>query len=92
MICFNKNSPHPEDDGEFYKKLQQALDEIYFDQKLEEAELNIAENSEIIEDGNISNLIEVVYDKFYNENSQCLGIVIEKNKNGSLKIIIDEIE
>jgi len=92
MICFNKNNPPPEDDAQFYKKLQQALNEIYFDQKLEEAELNITENSEIIEDGNISNLIEVVYNKFYNEDSQCLGIVIEKNKNGSLKIIIDEIE
>jgi hypothetical protein len=97
MICINRNNPPSEDNNEdaAWKKLQSTLDKIY--EGLEDdylgLDLNINNpNTHEINQGSISDLVEIVYNKIYNEGFQCLGIIVEKNPNESLKIVVDEVQ
>jgi hypothetical protein len=97
MICINRNDPPSEDGNEdaAWKKLQNILDKIYEGLKDDDLglDLNInTPNTHEIDQGSISDLIEIVYNKIYNEGFQCLGIIVEKNQNESLKIVVDEVQ
>ncbi|NDG53548.1 MAG: hypothetical protein EBY39_11085 [Flavobacteriia bacterium] len=97
MICINRNNPPPEDSNEdaTWKKLQHILNKIYegFEDDDLDLDLNInTPNTHEINQGSISDLVEIVYNKIYNEGFQCLGIMVEKNPNESLKIVVDEVQ
>lgn len=96
MISINRNDPpffdNPDDDLEedLVKDLTKQLkDEIDL---LSMLSLNNDPNQIVIKEGNTKDLIDIVYKKLYVENNQTLNIIVGKNDNNSLGIILDVIE
>tara|TARA_A200000159_G_C7241115_1_gene304588 strand:- start:20 stop:298 length:279 start_codon:yes stop_codon:yes gene_type:complete len=92
MISINRNDPpffdEDEDDlvQDLAKKLKNEID------LLDLLNLNDDPSQVIIKEGNTKDLIDIVYKKLYDENNQTLNIIVGKNDNNSLGIILDVIE
>jgi hypothetical protein len=92
MISINRNDPPFFDEGEddlvqdLAKKLKNEID------LLDLLNLNGDPSQVIIKEGNTKDLIDIVYKKLYDEKNQTLNIIVGKNDNNSLGIILDVIE
>jgi hypothetical protein len=92
MISINRNDPpsYGEPDNQSLQNLVNKLqDEIDL---LDTLSLNNDPNQSIIKECNIKDLLDIVYQKLYDENHATLNIIVGKNKNNSLGIILDVIE
>lgn len=86
MIAFRKDEP--EDYNDPLKKLQLILNELYehdFNHLLEDDE-------DSLEEGNLSELLEIVYFHLFTENYSNINLSIVKNPNNSLRIKINKLE
>lgn len=88
MIAFRKDPPEdnnsPKTSKDIVSKLQQILDIVYQKEKYYPGSLH--------ENSNISDLVEIVYEVLYNKNKKSIQLIVEKNKNNSLNIIVDTIK
>ena len=84
MIAFRKDyGSNNEKSEDLTEKLQQILNIVYEKEKNYPGSLH--------EQSNISDLIDFVYDTLYKKNKDTIQLIINKNKNNSLDIIIDTI-
>ena len=84
MIAFRKDyGSNNEKSEDLTEKLQQILNIVYEKDKNYPGSLH--------EQSNISDLIDIVYDTLYKKNKDTIQLIINKNKNNSLDIIIDTI-
>lgn len=93
MISINRNDPpffDDCDDDDLVQELAQKLkNEIDL---LDLLNLNGDPSQVIIKEGNTKDLLDIVYKKLYDENNKTLNIIVGKNENNSLGIILDVIE
>ena len=85
MIAFRKDENSEED------KIMQGLQKLF-------EEIGDLDTSDIIsfkpeeyDDVNISDITQVIYDTLY-QNHTAISLLITKNKNNSLNLVIDTIE
>ena len=84
MIAFRKDyGSNNEKSEDLTEKLQQILNIVYEKEKNYPGSLH--------EQVNISYLIDIVYDTLYKKNKDTIQLIINKNKNNSLDVIIDTI-
>lgn len=84
MIAFRKDyGSNNEKSKDLTEKLQQILNIVYEKEKNYPGSLH--------EQVNISDLINIVYDTLYKKNKDSIQLIVNKNKNNSLDIIIDTI-
>ena len=84
MIAFRKDyGSNNEKSKDLVEKLQQILDIVYEKEKNYPGSLH--------EQSNISDLIDIVYDTLYKKNKDTIQLIVHKNKNNSLDVIIDTI-
>ncbi len=77
MIAFRKDF-QPDNKKDIKNVLQDILDKIYGTEEYKKV--------------NISDLIEILYRKLYTENKTALQIMVLKNKDNSLDIVIDNLD
>ena len=86
MIAFRKDENSDED--KILKSLQKLLKEV---SDLDPSDLIDSQEKEYKE-VNISDITQTIYDSLYQENNTAISLLITKNKNNSLNLIIDVIE
>ena len=86
MIAFRKDENSDED--KILKSLQKLLKEV---SDLDLSNLIDFQEKEYKE-VNISDITQTIYDSLYQENNTAISLLITKNKNNSLNLIIDVIE
>ena len=86
MIAFRKDENSDED--KILKSLQKLLKEV---SDLDPSDLIDFQEKEYKE-VNISDITQTIYDSLYQENNTAISLLITKNKNNSLNLIIDVIE
>jgi len=86
MIAFRKDENSDED--KILKSLQKLLKEV---SDLDPSNLIDFQEKEYKE-VNISDITQTIYDSLYQENNTAISLLITKNKNNSLNLIIDVIE
>ena len=86
MIAFKKDEDSRED------KIMQGLQKLF-------QEISDLDTSDIIgfkpeeyDDVNISDITQVIYDTLYQKNNTAISLLITKNDNNSLNLVIDTIE
>lgn len=86
MIAFRNNENSDED--KIIQNLQKILNDI---NELDSSHL-ISFKPEEYDNVNISDITQIIYDTFYQKNNQAISLLITKNKNNSLNLVIDTIE
>lgn len=86
MIAFKKDENSDED--KILKSLQKLLKEV---NSLDSSNLIDFQEKEYKE-VNISDITQNIYDSLYQKNNTAISLLITKNKNNSLNLIIDVIE
>lgn len=84
MIAFNKDSNFDDDLADKLQNLLDALSDETFD-------LDISDPKEY-NNVNISELIDILYKYFYQDNANLATLIITKNPNETLNVAIDHIE
>jgi uncharacterized protein YfkK (UPF0435 family) len=86
MIAFRKDEDSEED------KIMQGLQKLF-------EEISNLDTSDIIgfkpeeyDNVNISDITQVIYDTLYQKNNTAISLLITKNDNNSLNLVIDTIE
>ena len=86
MIAFRKDENSDED------KIMQGLQKLF-------KEISDLDTSDIIgfkpeeyDNVNISDITQVIYDTLYQKNNTAISLLITKNDNNSLNLVIDTIE
>lgn len=86
MIAFRKDEDYEED------KIMQGLQKLF-------KEISDLDTSDIIgfkpeeyDNVNISDITQVIYDTLYQKNNTAISLLITKNDNNSLNLVIDTIE
>lgn len=87
MIAFNNNQES--DKLKLHKGLKKLLDEIL---QLDSKKFSIDFEPSEYNDINISDITQIIYDTLYQQNKQTMSLLITKNKNNSLNLIVDIIE
>lgn len=85
MISINKNfnSEDPSDKEDVIAKLQNLLDIIHDKEEYYPGSLH--------ENVDLSEIIQAIYSTLFDKKKQSIQIIVEKNKNNSLDLIIDTI-
>jgi hypothetical protein len=84
LIAFNKDSNFGDDLADKLQNLLDALSDETFD-------LDISDPKEY-NNVNISELIDILYKYFYQDNASLATLIITKNPNETLNVAIDHIE
>ena len=84
MIAFNKDSNFDDDLADKLQNLLDALSDETFD-------LDMSDPKEY-NNVNISELIDILYKHFYQDNANLATLIITKNSNETLNVAIDHIE
>jgi len=84
LIAFNKDSNFDDDLADKLQNLLDALSDETFD-------LDISDPKEY-NNVNISELIDILYKYFYQDNANLATLIITKNPNETLNVAIDHIE
>jgi len=86
MIAFRKDENSEED--KVMQGLQKLLKEIG---NLDTSDI-IGFKPEEYDNVNISDITQTIYDTLYQQNNTAISLLITKNKNNSLNLVIDTIE
>ena len=86
MIAFRKDENSPED--KILKSLQKLLDEV---SGLDSSDL-ISFKPQEYDEVNISDITQIIYDTLYQQNNIAISLLITKNDNNSLNLVVDTIE
>ena len=86
MIAFNNNENSPED--KIFKNLKKLLDEV---SGLDSSDL-ISFKPQEYDEVNISDITQIIYDTLYQQNNIAISLLITKNDNNSLNLVVDAIE
>lgn len=86
MIAFRKDENSPED--KILKNLQKLLDEV---SGLDSSDL-ISFKPQEYDEVNISDITQIIYDTLYQQNNIAISLLITKNDNNSLNLVVDTIE
>lgn len=86
MIAFRKDENSPED--KILKNLQKLLDEV---SGLDSSDL-IGFKPQEYDEVNISDITQIIYDTLYQQNNIAISLLITKNDNNSLNLVVDTIE
>jgi len=86
MIAFNNNEDPTED--KILKNLQKLLDEVSGLDSSQLLDFTPEEHDNV----NISDITQIIYDTLYQQSNTAISLLITKNDNNSLNLIIDTIE
>lgn len=86
MIAFNNNENSPED--KILNNLKKLLDEV---SGLDSSDL-IGFKPQEYDEVNISDITQIIYDTLYQQNNIAISLLITKNDNNSLNLVVDTIE
>jgi len=86
MIAFNNNEDPTED--KILKNLQKLLDEVSGLDSSQLLDFTPEEHDNV----NISDITQMIYDTLYQQSNTAISLLITKNDNNSLNLIIDTIE
>lgn len=86
MIAFRKDEDSEED--KIIQGLQKLFEEI---SDLDTSDI-IGFKPEEYDNVNISDITQVIYDTLYQKNNTAISLLITKNENNSLNLVIDTIE
>ena len=86
MIAFRKDQNSDED--KILNNLKKLLDEV---SGLDSSDL-IGFKPEEHDEVNISDITQIIYDTLYQQNNIAISLLITKNDNNSLNLVIDTIE
>jgi hypothetical protein len=93
MISINRNDPpnfmDDEDLDPLNELIQKIAGEVLYGDLMDE----IVDKSQIIlKKANIQDIIDVIYEKLYNDNNKTLNLIVGKNEDNSLGLILDVVE
>lgn len=86
MIAFRKDENSDED--KILNNLKKLLDEV---SGLDSSDL-IGFKPEEYDEVNISDITQIIYDTLYQQNNIAISLLITKNDNNSLNLVVDTIE
>lgn len=86
MIAFNNNENSPED--KILNNLKKLLDEV---SGLDSSDL-IGFKPQEYDEVNISDITQIIYETLYQQNNIAISLLITKNDNNSLNLVVDTIE
>lgn len=85
MIAFRNESS---DEDKIMQNLQKLFDELG---DLESSDL-IGFKPQEYDEVNISDITQMIYETLYQQNNTAISLLITKNKNNSLNLVVDTIE
>jgi hypothetical protein len=93
MISINRNDPpnfmDDEDLDPLNELIQKVADEVLYGDLMDEI---VDESQIILKKANIQDIIDVIYEKLYNDNNKTLNLIVGKNEDNSLGLILDVVE